>query len=143
MRITLQQLIDKGACAGQVRLFKRRYGGSVRVTKRECIAAAQLFDWDWAAQNLLSAPARRAWDEAIVTARRAWDEAIVTARRARGEAIVTARRAYHEATATAERAYHEATATAERAWDEATATVRRAYHEARAVAFYQAARGRP
>ena len=101
MRITLQQLIDAGACGDQRELFQQRYGDSVRVTKRECIAAAQLFDWDWAAQHLLSAPARRAWNEATTTARRAYHKALAPAQRAYDKATTPARRAYDEARAVA------------------------------------------
>ena len=68
MKITLQQLVNRNACGSQVRLFKRRYGDSVRVTKHECIAAAQLFDWSWAARHLLPAPAQRAYNEALAVA---------------------------------------------------------------------------
>ena len=70
MKITLQQLIDRGACPRQVRLFKRCYGESVRVTKRECLAAAHLFEWSWAAINLFTERQRRTYYHEI---NRWWD----------------------------------------------------------------------
>lgn len=61
MKIALQQLISKGACWDQVCLFKRRYGKSVTVTRRECLAVAGLFNWGWAAINLLTTRQRFAY----------------------------------------------------------------------------------
>jgi hypothetical protein len=60
--LTLQILIDKGACLEQVELFRAKFGTSVRVTQRLCVSVADAFAWDWAAQHLLSAPA---WAEYV------------------------------------------------------------------------------
>ena len=60
--LTLQTLIDKGACSEQVELFRTRFGTSVRVTQRLCVSVADAFAWGWAAQHLLSAPA---WAEYV------------------------------------------------------------------------------
>ena len=46
--LTLQTLIDKGACSEQVELFRAKFGESVRVTQRLCVSVADAFDWDWA-----------------------------------------------------------------------------------------------
>ena len=54
MIITLQWLKNRGACKWQLRLFKRRYGESVKVTKVECLAVANMFDFDWLASHSLS-----------------------------------------------------------------------------------------
>ena len=56
--LTLQTLIDKGACSKQVELFRVRFGKSVHVTQRLCVSVADAFDWNWAARHLLSKPAR-------------------------------------------------------------------------------------
>ena len=53
----LQTLIDNGACASQVALFRELYGDKVRVTQKLCVAVADKFSFDWAAIKLLSAPA--------------------------------------------------------------------------------------
>ena len=56
--LTLQTLIDKGACYAQVELFRAKFGESVRVTQRLCVSVADAFDWNWAARHLLSKPAQ-------------------------------------------------------------------------------------
>jgi hypothetical protein len=63
---TLQEL---DACADQVRLFRKCFGESIRVTKALCVKVAQDFNFDWAAQNLLT-PA--AWAEHQRVAARAF-----------------------------------------------------------------------
>ena len=50
----LKALTDLGACAGAVKVFRKRFGESVRVTEALCIKAAQDFDFGWAARHLLS-----------------------------------------------------------------------------------------
>ena len=120
MIITLKMLTDNDACASQVRLFKRRYGKSVRVTQKGCLAVAQVFSWGWAGRYLLSAPASKAYNEAIAAASKAYDEA----------------------RAQASKAYDEAVAPARKAYDEAVAPARKAYNEAQALAFANAANGR-
>jgi len=100
------------ACSAQVERFVNLFGeGDMEPTLALCVEHAPTFDWDWA-RKLLSAPARRAYDEATIPARRAYSEATVTTWRAYSEATVTARRAYDEATIPARRAYDEALATA-------------------------------
>ena len=53
--ITLQMLLDKGACDEQVRLFKETFPkkGEAKVTKALCAKVAHLFDFEWAAVNFL------------------------------------------------------------------------------------------
>ena len=71
----LQTLIDNGACHGQVKLFERKFGKSVRVTESLCRRVAPLFHWNWAAQSLLSATAQKAYNEACAPALKAYNEA--------------------------------------------------------------------
>ena len=130
--ITLKQLELAGACNTQVILFRQTFGIEAEVTPEAVASVAHLFDWTWASQNLLSTPARRAYDEAIAPARKAYDEA-----------IAPAEKAYDEARAPAEKAYDEAIALAEKAYNEALAPARKAYDEARALAFCEAYNGYP
>ena len=88
--ITLKMLQDAGACHDQVVLFRKHFGRSVDVTRERCVEFADVFDWDWAARRLLSAPALAAYDAA------------------RAPALA----AYHAARAPALAAYHAARATA-------------------------------
>jgi hypothetical protein len=48
---TLEQA---GACKSQLDLFNRLYGDSVIVTEEAAADVASLFEWTWAAENLLS-----------------------------------------------------------------------------------------
>jgi len=101
-----------GACPPQVEEFVRLFGEKdMEPTLALCVEHASVFDWSWA-RHLLSATARRAYDEATAPAERAYSEATATARRAYDEATATAQRAYNEATVTAWRAHNEATAPA-------------------------------
>ena len=82
MRILLSALRAAGACADQVELFVARFGDGVDVTEVLCLSVADLFDWDWAAENLLPAPARAEYWRAMritmaqfdVPKLLAWDE---------------------------------------------------------------------
>ena len=121
MKITLAQLKKLGACEDQVALFRNNFGEEVEATEALCVKHAQKFNWNWAANNLLSAPARRAYDEAMASAQQAYEEATAPAQRAYEEATAPARRAYDEATASAQQAYEEAMASAQQAYEEATA----------------------
>ena len=55
--ITLLQLRELGACADQCAEFEKRFGKSVEVTEELCLSVADVFNWDWAAEYLLGAPA--------------------------------------------------------------------------------------
>ena len=55
--LTLAQLERAGACSEMVEDFRRRFGTSVAVTEAAAEAVAGVYDWDWAASKLLTAPA--------------------------------------------------------------------------------------
>ena len=112
MEITVKQLKALGACEDQVKLFQDLFGPSVVVTEALCVQHAQKFSWGWAAQNFLSAPARKAYDEAAAPAWKAYKKAIARAWKAYQKASAPARKAYQEVTASALKAYDEATARA-------------------------------
>lgn len=117
LRITARLLASKGACPDQVKLFRRTFPKGADVTVKNALKAVSAgLDLNWAACNLLSAPAWKAYLKATAPA---W-------------------KAYKEATAPALEAYEEATATALEACKEATATDWKAYEEARAPAFVSA-----
>jgi hypothetical protein len=67
----IKQLINAGACREQVEAFRERFGKYVEVTPELCASVAAVFDWWWAARNLLS-PAARAEYERVRAA--AWAE---------------------------------------------------------------------
>jgi hypothetical protein len=141
MTITLKQLRLKGACWEQADLFKAAFGEAVEVTMDNALKYADKFDWTWAAEHLLPAPAETAYWEATAPARKAYEEAMATARKAYQEAMATAGKAYQEAAAPALKAYQEAAAPALKAYLEAMATALKAYWKAAAPAFVNAALG--
>ena len=65
MKVSANLLVEKCACAEQVKQFRALFGSRlVTVTRRLCVSHAHTFNWDWAASNLLSAPAWKAYNEA-------------------------------------------------------------------------------
>ena len=62
--VSLRKLKLLGACTQQVDLFHQLFGDRCAVSVELCVVHAAQFDWSWAAQELLSAQARKAWDEA-------------------------------------------------------------------------------
>src|ERR1700690_3069714 len=69
--LKLATLIELHACTSQTDLFKERFGESVEITETLCEGVATLFDFDWAAGNLLTAQACAEYER--VTAQ-AWAE---------------------------------------------------------------------
>ena len=113
MKITLQQLKDKSACAKQVALFEKTFGAEVNVTVTRAVAVADKFNWEWASKNLLSAPAQEAYDSATAAAWEAYCSAIAAARKVYNSATAAARKVYNSATAPAQAAYDSARAPAQ------------------------------
>jgi hypothetical protein len=122
--LTLQTLNDKKACTGQLLLFKQLFGESVEISESACILVADKFDWNWAANKLLSTSARKAYYEATASAGEAYHEA-------RASAL----KAYDEATAPAWKVYDKARASAGEAYNEAIVSALKAYNKVRASAF--------
>ena len=99
--LELQTLVNNGACAEQVRLFREKFGESVFVTEDLCVSVAREFDFNWAARHLLS-PA--ALDEYERVTAPAWAEYERVKASARAE--------YERVTAPALAEYERATAAA-------------------------------
>lgn len=73
--LTLATLREKGACKEQVAIFRKMSGARVEITEAWCVEHAGVFSWKWAAEKLLSTPARKAYREAVALARKSYDEA--------------------------------------------------------------------
>ena len=54
MKITAALLQEKDACEIQVRRFEDLFPNGVEITQELCVQHARSFDWNWAAENLLS-----------------------------------------------------------------------------------------
>jgi len=116
MIITAEMLRKAGACTPEVDRLVSLYGEHVDVTEAWALEHAHdVVNWEWAAEHLLSEPARRAYREATEPAWRTYDEAKASAWRVYDEHDETgaaAWRAYNKATAAARRAFEEACAVA-------------------------------
>src|ERR1700678_1514844 len=95
MKITAQLLEDHGACSNQVELFVTHFPEGATVTLDRCRGVAQIFNWDWAAEHLLTPPALAAYNEVCDAAWTAYCEACAPALTAYEEACA-ARAAYCE-----------------------------------------------
>ena len=101
MKITVKQLIEKRACVEQVKVFRKLFGASATITLANCIKASKAgLDFNWAAQNLLPAPALKAYQKAIATAWEDYEKAEATAWEDYEKAIATAWEDYRKAKAT-------------------------------------------
>ncbi len=99
MQITYQELQAKGACANQLALFKKHFGPSVVVTLEAVLAVADVFNWDWAARNLMSPKACKVYQDAIAPACKVYDDAIAPAQKAYRDAKMPIWKAYEDAIA--------------------------------------------
>jgi hypothetical protein len=97
--ITIATLRAHRACAEQVQLFAERFPDGAPMTVEAAVSVAADFDWDWAAQHLLTPANQRTYDEAHAPIWRAYEEARAPIRRAYDEAHAPIRRAYDEARA--------------------------------------------
>lgn len=68
MKITYSQLRQLGACKFQLAEFKTRFGQEVEVTEAGCLEVATVFNWNWAAQHLLTASALAEYDRVRASA---------------------------------------------------------------------------
>ena len=66
MIINAKLLRSKRACTEQVDVFIALFGeDGGEVTIDRCLSVADKFDWDWAAEHLLSPPARAEYDRVV------------------------------------------------------------------------------
>ena len=139
-RITAEMLEEHNACADQLAEFSSRFPDGVTFESEDdaaakCAAVASVFDWEWAADNLLTTPARDAYETAIAPAWDAYQTAKAPARDAYQTAIAAAGDAYQTAIAPARDAYQTAMAAAWDAYQTAIAPAWDACQTAMAAAF--------
>jgi len=127
MIITAKLLARKKACESQVELFRATFGDEAEVTLENCLRAAAVgLDFDWAAYYLLSATARKRYNEAVAPARKLFDET-----------AASARKLYDETSAVAWKLYDETSAVAWKRYKETFAPVWKRYNESCGRAFYR------
>lgn len=59
--VKLATIKEAGACQKQVRRFKKMFGEEAKVTITKAKEVAKIFDFDWAADNLLNYNAANQW----------------------------------------------------------------------------------
>lgn len=67
--ITLQQLIDLGACRDQRDEFERRFGASVEITRELCLEHSYAFNWYWVVKHFLPESLQKDWNYADISGR--------------------------------------------------------------------------
>ncbi len=92
--ITLTQLEDAGACKEQCDDFVRLFGTEMVVTEALCVEHAMVFDWNWAAEHLLSETALNVYNTVIESILDAYHTAI---RSALGDATTRSANAFARA----------------------------------------------
>lgn len=141
MRIlTYQQLVEAKACYNQLALFRERYGDSVLVTVEAALEAAPLFNWNWAAMNLLTWEGREAFMAAFRPAQDTYKSAVRPAWKAYMAASRLLREAYMVArqSAPARVTYQTAKRSIWGTYDAAQRSAREVYDAALAEAFARA-----
>jgi hypothetical protein len=137
--ITLAQLRKAKASKSQTELFEQVFGDSVSFDDENFfVPYAQKFDFRWVARNLLSAPARKTFNEQYALARKTFDEQIAPARKTFDEQIALARKTFYEQTALARKTFDKQTALAWKTFDEQIAPARKTFNEQTAIIFARA-----
>jgi hypothetical protein len=110
MFITKELLKEKEACSAQQELFESTFPEGVEVTAEVCAQYAQVFAWEWAAENLLSESLWKAYEEVERPLWAAYEEAERLLWAAYEEAERPLWAAYEEAERLLSAAYQEAAA---------------------------------
>ena len=108
--ITYKMLEAKGACESQASLFKELFPNGASLSVEIAVSVADKFDWDWAANNLLTQGGKKAYQEAKAPLWKAYQEAEAPLWKAYQEAKAPLWKAYEEAEAPLWKAYEEAEA---------------------------------
>ena len=102
MFITGDKLRRKGACVDQAEIFEKEWPDGAEVNEANTQKAVELnLNLGWFAQNFLSAPAGKVYNEAAAAAGKVYNEATAAAGKVYNEAAAPAWKVYDEATAAA------------------------------------------
>jgi hypothetical protein len=100
-KLHIKQLTDKRACKVQVELFHTMFGESVNVTQKLCVSVVDKFDFEWAANLLLTAPARASYKRAVAPAQASYDRVRAPAQASYDRVRAPAQASYKRAVAKA------------------------------------------
>ena len=113
MKITTRMLQAKRACSPQLTKFTELFPEGTEITETLCVQHASVFQWAWAAENLLSAPARAEYDKVRASAWAEYDKVCASTRAEYGKASAAAAAAaaeYNETCKIPRLAFEKATA---------------------------------
>ena len=79
MKVTVALLKRKGARASKIALFKELFPKGIEITEEVCVSVADKFNWSWAAENLLSAPAYAEYERVTAPAHAEYERVIAPA----------------------------------------------------------------
>ena len=119
-RFNIEILKKHDACQPQIELFTKHFADGAPLTVEAALSVSTVFDWNWAAKNLLTAlnrdayraatkPALEAYDASLKAALEAYNASLKADDDAHEAAMKPARDAYEAARDTAFDAYSAAT----------------------------------
>jgi len=79
MKVTSALLRRKGACRDQTDKFVALFPKGIEITEALCVQHAQVFNWDWAAENLLPKAARVEYERVKASAWAEYDRVMASA----------------------------------------------------------------
>ena len=126
-RFNIEILKKHDACRSQIKLFTKHFPDGAPLTVEAALSVSTVFDWNWAAKNLLTALNRDAYDAAVKPALEAYSAATKPAFDAHEAAMKPALEAYNAAMKPARDAYEAARDTALEAYGATINAAREAY----------------
>ena len=112
MKITLADLDEAGACYDQRGEFARLFPEGVEVTPDLCEKYSDVFDWEWAAENLLSPSAWAEYEKVRASAWAEYGKVRASARAEYGKVSASAWAEYDKVMAPARAEYNKVMASA-------------------------------
>jgi hypothetical protein len=138
VKITAKLLTRKGVCESQLNKFIALFPDGVEPTRELCVAHANDFNFSWAAQYLLSPPARKAYSEAVWPTRKAYYDVVGPASDVYDIALALAYNVCNATCVPSYNVYEDAIAAARKVYYDAVCQAHKAYDEGIAAAFYEA-----
>ena len=136
--ITLRKLKAKRACQVQLDKFKELFGSKVEITLELCIKHAQDFNFNWAADDLLSASALAEYQRVRAPAWAEYQRVRAPAWAEYQRVTASAYAEYDRVKAPAYAEYDRVTASALAEYNRVTAPALAEYQRVRASAFFHA-----
>ena len=128
--LTIEQLVEAGACHEGIAWFRGRFGESVEVSEKAAESVARDIDWDWVAAHFLSAPAQAEYQRVTSPAWTEYERVIASAQAEYRRVIRLSWAEYEQVRATAQSEYERAAAPAQAKYKRVTArTFARLYRE--------------